>query len=253
MRQAARSTAARHESGCLVCGRELEYRQQPVQATCIYCGASADTYVNCPEGHYVCDDCHRADALALIRKICTTSRETDPLALANLIMQHPVVAMHGPEHHALVPGVIACTYRNITGELTLDEVEEAINRGATIPGGTCGHFGACGAGLGTGAAMSVIEGTTPLSKESWGRANAITARALQSIAAQGGPRCCKRCTWIALGAAMDFIEEIKGIRFPRSSTQGRCEHSRRNRQCQGAACPFNRNFIGARGGSLGKS
>ncbi|MGE5577923.1 MAG: DUF5714 domain-containing protein [Syntrophothermus sp.] len=243
--------APRHDSGCLVCGKELEYRQQAGQATCVYCGASRDTYATCPDGHYVCDDCHKADALTLIRQVCTMSHETDPIALANLIMQHPAVAMHGPEHHALVPGVIAATYRNITGELSLDQVEEAINRGAAIPGGTCGNFGACGAGVGAGAAMSVIDGTTPLSKESWSRAGAMTARALQAIAAQGGPRCCKRCTWTALEEAMDFIEEAKGIRFPRSPAEGHCHHSGRNRECLGKTCRFNRHYKPAGGGSSG--
>ena len=37
--------------------------------------------------------------------------------------------------------------------------------------------------------------------------NQMTARALDSIGRVGGPRCCKRDSWLAILAAVDFVRE----------------------------------------------
>ena len=43
-----------------------------------------------------------------------------------------------------------------------------MNRGKAVPGGACGFWGACGAGISTGMFISIISGATPLKNEPWG-------------------------------------------------------------------------------------
>ena len=56
--------------------------------------------------------------------------------------------------------------------------------------------------MGTGIFISLITDATPLSKEDWGLANRMTAASLNTIAEHGGPRCCKRDSFLAI---MDAI------------------------------------------------
>lgn len=224
--------------GCLICGQELNYNKEPVHAKCIYCGQETETLIICPNEHFICDDCHRKDALKAIENICISSTSTDPIALANQIMQIDYIHMHGPEHHALVPAVLTTAYKNKTGQLADKHIVMAIQRGSQVQGGMCGNFGACGAGIGTGIALSVINGTTPLALEDWGIANQMTAKALQAIGQKGGPRCCKRCTWTAIEAAVEFIKDKTGIPLDIYETSGQCNHYHRNKQCQGSKCSY---------------
>ncbi|WP_227765523.1 DUF5714 domain-containing protein [Zhaonella formicivorans] len=224
--------------GCLICGEELVYGSAWRLNTCLYCGRTQHSTIYCPNGHFICDNCHRQEAIEVLKRVCLDSNSKDPVALANKLMAHPSFKMHGPEHHALVPAVLVTAYGNITGETGESHILEAIARGATIPGGMCGNFGACGAGIGAGVAMSVIAGATPLSTGSWGEANLMTAHVLKSIGEKGGPRCCKRCTWTALTAAMNFLEEKRGVHFDKTATEGNCTHFQRNKQCQRSKCVF---------------
>ena len=67
-------------------------------------------------------------------------------------------------------------------------------------------------------------------------AKRMTARALDSIGKVGGPRCCKRDSWLAILAAVDFVREHLGVEMAR--TVPVCSYSGRNSQCLGKRCPF---------------
>jgi hypothetical protein len=96
--------------------------------------------------------------------------------------------------------------------------------------------GACGAAIGAGIFVSVLHGTTPLSGDDWGLANLATARCLQRIGAGGGPRCCKRDTFLSIEEAAAFANENLGISMPVERQV--CTFYENNRQCQGGKCPF---------------
>lgn len=64
----------------------------------------------------------------------------------------------------------------------------------------------------------------------------MTARALECIGRVGGPRCCKRDSWLSILAAADFAREQLGVEMTPSAP--RCEYSARNSQCIGSRCPF---------------
>ncbi len=228
----------RHASGCLVCGQELVYLQQEESQTCAYCGQEYLSDARCVQGHFVCDVCHRAGANDLIERFCASTTATDALEMAVTLMNHPAVNMHGPEHHFLVPAVLLTAYYNrLGGEEKIVKIQQARKRAENIKGGFCGFYGNCGAGVGTGIFISLITGATPLSKREWQLSNRMTAECLLSIAEHGGPRCCKRDTYLALLSARDFLKANFAIDLEMASSI-RCQFSAINRECLQHECPF---------------
>ena len=60
-------------------------------------------------------------------------------------------------------------YKNAGGALDLEKaLREMYSRGRAVPGGTCGFWGACGAGIGAGQFMAIATESTPLAREPWG-------------------------------------------------------------------------------------
>ena len=228
-----------HREGCLVCGKELVYSEQSRNFQCMYCGQNATGTIYCPDGHFVCDACHRGGAVRQIEIMCSQSTETNPFRLAKAIMATPFVHMHGPEHHQLVPVVILTCLRNLGVPIKPHQVQNALIRAGQLPGGICGNWGACGAALGAGIGLSVLRRVTSLSKDLWGVSNRDTGTILQQVAAYGGPRCCKRSTYLALTAAIAILERDGAVQFPESAhIPPVCGDFRRNQQCLDLGCPF---------------
>jgi hypothetical protein len=113
---------------------------------------------------------------------------------------------------------------------------EARRRADAVPGGFCGFNGACGAGIGVGIFTSVATGATPLARETWGTPNRATGRALTVIGGPGGPRCCKRTTWLAVLTGMKVAKEALGAQLDGRGPS--CEWNDRNAECLGEPCPF---------------
>ena len=228
---------AEHPQGCLVCGVELAYSQAAAPATCAICGVAERSAARCRDGHYVCDACHSGSAKDVIERACGASSGRDPVALATALMRHPSVKMHGPEHHFLVPATLLTAWSNATaapGRRGL--LAEARRRSDTVVGGSCGFHGACGSGVGVGIFASLATGATPRSGPSWGQSNRATARALQVIGDVGGPRCCKRTSWLALLSGIRFAREELGVALEGAGP--RCEFHSRNDDCLERDCPF---------------
>lgn len=224
-------------TGCLVCGQELIYLpDKPLRAHCYYCGKKAITHSFCPEGHYVCDDCHTQDILKLVELTCLKSDATDPLALLLEIFQLPALHMHGPEYHSIVPAVLVTAYGNSIKQKEQAAITEAIARGKTVPGGVCGTHGSCGAGIGIGIAYALIHQVTPYAKKHRGNANRMTALALEAISKLGGPRCCKREATLAVEIARRYFGcfELDHSEKNRYS----CSQYKRNEMCIKNACPY---------------
>jgi LSD1 subclass zinc finger protein len=235
-----------HRENCGVCGLPLVYATSPQQVRCAFCGAVAESLINCPNGHFVCDACHGKDALAALGTWLEASTSDSPLEMLELAMTHPGVSMHGPEHHALVPAVLVAAARNSGYEVSPGGIAEAFRRGAKVPGGWCGFYGACGAGVGVGIAASVLTRATPLTGEPRRLANEATAFALARMQ-DGHPRCCKRASRRALAAAREFLATRLDIRLRVASLsvaklgvnrEPRCAYVARNRECVHELCPF---------------
>jgi len=227
------------KSGCLVCGKDLVYLDAPEELACSLCGRVHATTVRCAGGHFICDDCHRLPAEDLIETTCLETRVADPLLLAISLMRQPAIKMHGPEHHFLVPAVLLTSYSLVAGKHDALEgwLKKARERADQVKGGSCGTLGVCGAAIGTGIFVSVISGATPLSRKEWMLSNLVTAQSLHEIAIAGGPRCCKRNTYIAILAASSFVNEEWGVVLP-TGHRVTCEFSDLNRECRKMECPF---------------
>lgn len=225
-------------SGCLLCGAELVYLRAGELMTCSTCGAALESAARCGAGHFVCDACHSGSAKDVIARACLAAEGDDPVAIARTILRHPAVALHGPEHHFLVPAALLAAHANATGARAdlPGLLAEARRRSDQVAGGFCGFQGACGAAIGAGIYVSLVTGATPLADEPWALANGATARALDALARLGGPRCCKRTTQLTLLAAIAYARERLGVRLGRSSPA--CAFAEANAQCIGARCPF---------------
>jgi hypothetical protein len=224
----------------LICGRELVYLQQNEMAHCTYCGQAQETNARCIDGHFVCDTCHSLSADDLIERTCAQTQATDPLELAITLMKNPALKMHGPEHHFLVPAVLLAAYYNRTGsDDKLPRIKQARKRAENVLGGFCGFYGACGAAVGTGIFVSVMTGATPLSGPEWKLSNRVTAECLMKIAAHGGPRCCKRDTFLALLSAGGFVKKHFEVDFM-MDRRIQCSFHDLNRECLRENCPFYR-------------
>ncbi len=225
------------QTGCMVCGKKLIYiKNTRITAKCAYCGKEESTDVFCARGHFVCDSCHKGDILEAVEELCAKSRHTDPRVLLSEVFALPGLNMHGPEYHSVVPAVLAAAYINSTGDSDKGKIKEAIDRGRDIKGGMCGSHGACGAGIGTGIAYSVIHGATPNSKEARGEANRMTALALLEIGKYGGPRCCKRESMLAVESAVGnfgvyVLNKSNWVRYV-------CGQYMKNSTCIGDKCPY---------------
>ena len=229
--------------GCMVCGAELEYLTEYRRMTCAFCGQEHEANAHCTSGHFVCDKCHSEDGMEVLPHLLKSSTETDMIELLKKARNHPAIPMHGPEHHALVPGVITTAYRNCGGGIDDRVIDTAISRGAKVAGGFCGFMGVCGAAIGVGAAMSAILEATPLTASERSIAQKGTLAALKLIADIEAARCCQRDCWLALKAAAQVSEEVLSLRL-RADAHILCDQIKNNKECMGRNCPVIRNSKG---------
>ena len=222
--------------GCLICKAPLEYLVQDEMMECAVCHRKEPSKTRCVKGHYVCNDCH-TQGMDIILGLCLAETSADPVAIVRKMMDLPFCHMHGPEHHVMVGAALLTAYRNAGGSVELEKaLGEMYRRGKEVPGGACGFWGACGAGISAGQFLAIATESTPLAGQPWGLSNQMTARALDSIGRTGGPRCCKRDSFLSILAAVDFVRERLGVEMER--TVPVCSYSGRNGQCLGKNCPF---------------
>ena len=230
---------------CLICKAPLRYAQEDEIMECVLCHKKEPSKTACLNGHYVCNECHTR-GLDVVYGICLQETSRNPVEILDRMMAAPFCHMHGPEHHIRGGMALLSAYRNAGGEISLPEaLREMHGRGAQVPGGACGFWGACGAGLSAGMFLSIITAATPLGKENFGLSHQMTARALQAIGEIGGPRCCKRDSYLAILGAVDFVKEHLGVDIERPKAI-RCAYFPKNNQCIGLRCPF---FPGQKAGS----
>lgn len=221
---------------CLICGAPLEYLESDIPMECEICHKKENSRTRCVNGHYVCNDCH-TQGLDSILGLCLEETSKDPAAIIEKMMAMPFCHMHGPEHHVMVGAALLTAFRNAGGNIDLRKsLAEIMNRGKSVPGGACGFWGACGAGISSGMFISIISGSTPLSQEPFALSHKMTAKSLDAIGRVGGPRCCKRDSYLSILSAVDFVREHMGIEMERPKIV--CSHSAKNNQCIGRRCPF---------------
>ena len=221
---------------CLICKEPLVYLETDEAMECAICHKKESSKTRCAKGHYVCNECHTA-GMDVIIGLCLEESSKNPIEIIETMMGQPFCHMHGPEHHVMVGSALLTAYRNAGGDIELEKaLSEMMNRGKKVPGGTCGFWGACGAGISTGMFVSIISKSTPLAEEPFGLSNLMTSKALEQIGRIGGPRCCKRDSYLSILAAADFVKRHFGIEMQTAGIV--CKHSKQNNQCIGKRCPF---------------
>ena len=227
-----------YSSGCLLCGEPLVHFDLEKNMDCAVCGKVQKTNAACSADHYICDACHTKGCFDAITAIAMTTAETNPHVIAIEMMRHGTVKMHGPEHHYLVAAALIAACKNAGGDIDLVKcLAAARERAGKLPGGICGLWGSCGAGVASGIFVSVVTGAGPLSGREWSLANAMTARSLADIAQNGGPRCCKRNSWLAIQNGLWFAREYLDTAMAPQDTIV-CEFYSKNKQCKGPECLF---------------
>ncbi|MBQ3620112.1 MAG: hypothetical protein II940_00355 [Methanosarcinaceae archaeon] len=160
---------------CLICKAPLAYSEKDEPAACAICRRKEISKTRCINGHYICNACHTAGMDTIIG-LCLNESSKNPAEIIGKMMALPFCHMHGPEHHVMVGAALLTAYRNAGGKIELEPaLTEMMNRGKCVPGGACGFWGACGAGISTGMFVSVISGSTPLTQEPFALAHRMTA------------------------------------------------------------------------------
>ena len=221
---------------CLICKAPLEYLNEDSLMECAICHKKESSKTRCVNGHYVCNDCHRKGVDSIIA-LCLHEKEKNPIKILEKMMSMSFCHMHGPEHHIMVGAVLLTAYKNAGGNIDLNKaLLEMYSRGKDVPGGVCGFWGACGAAISTGMYMSIITNATPLANEAWGLSNQMTAFTLDKIGKIGGPRCCKRNSYLAIIEAVYFTKKKLGIAMELENIS--CSRFMMNNQCINIRCPF---------------
>lgn len=226
------------ENGCLICGKPLVFSQEAEERECYFCHRKFPTNAVCEDGHFVCDECHARQGIKSIIAFAKSTPSRNPIEIAMQMMSNPFIYMHGNEHHVLVGAALLAAYHNAGGKIDLDKaLVEIEQRGLKVPGGACGFWGSCGAGISSGMFIAIVTGSTPLKNEEWGLSNRMTSESLKNIGGLGGPRCCKRNTFTAIKTAVAFCSEHLGadMELPKEIV---CPFSLRNRQCIAMRCPY---------------
>jgi hypothetical protein len=228
-----------HDLGCLVCGKALLRGEASRPLACALCGERRPATVRCPDGHFVCDACERADAKDVIEKVCAATTERDPVALAVRLMQLPALKVHGAEHRFLVPAVLLATWSNATGAgaRRAERVAEARRRAEADPGAACDGSRGCGAVDGAGTFVAIATAAAPTDGATAALADTMMARA-RAVVGEAGSRCCKRDSLLSILAAARFAREHLDVDLPARGIG--CDWTGRGADCMGSGCPFNR-------------
>lgn len=171
---------------------------------------------------------------------CMQETSKNSIEIFNKVAHKDFVRIHGPEHHVLDGAALLTAFYNAGANIDLqNSLMELMRRGLQMPGATCGMWGVCGAVSSMGAALSIIDGTGPLSTDaSWGKHMEFTSKALASLSKVGGPRCCKRDAFLSFQKAVEYVNENYNVKLEYGKIE--CSFSEKNEQCIKEKCPFYR-------------
>ena len=162
------------------------------------------------------------------------------LELLEELMDCPGVPMHDPVHHYIMPATLltmAARSAGMDSEALRAKLGIAEERARKVLPGFCGWWGSCGSSVGCGIFASVWLEAGPKKEEHWATCNALTSRCLAEVSSVGGPRCCKRTSYLALRAAVREAPHLLGVDLG-PAPEPVCTWSAFNQECRREACPF---------------
>lgn len=179
-----------------------------------------------------------AEKAELIIRDIKKESGTSPVQIFKNIAEKAYMSIHGPEHHILDGASLLVAYKNAGGQIDLDEaLEKLMEEGLRMPGAMCGLWGICGAITSVGAALSIIDGTGPLSVDgTWGDHMQFTSNAIGELGRINGPRCCKRDAMVAFKHGISYVNEHYRVTLENEPVK--CIYSGVNEQCIKERCPY---------------
>lgn len=162
----------------------------------------------------------------------------NPIRIFKNIAKKEYMSIHGPEHHILDGACLLVAYKNAGGVIDIDlALEKIMTEGLRMPGAMCGLWGICGAITSIGAALSIIDGTGPLSADgTWGEHMQFTSNAIGALGKINGPRCCKRDAMLTFQYGIEYVNKHYGVTLEYERIP--CEYSGLNAQCIKDRCPY---------------
>jgi hypothetical protein len=224
---------------CILCGDDLNHLEPNITERCDFCGKTTIVDYQCNSYHYICHDCYSGGPFEYITKRCLEYKGIDPIDLAVSIMNTPTIRMHGPEHHYIVPATLLTCVYNLQGKQNLLEskLKIALQREISESPQFCEYNkGFCGAAIGSGIFYSLFSDENTEIENAWSLTNTQIAESLKRVEKSGGPRCCKRDTYISILSAIDFLKDKFAIELPRS--EAKCTFSMRNKSCKREDCEY---------------
>ena len=225
---------------CLICSEALEYYQVGKDLTCMKCTKKEKGYVNCPNGHYVCDDCHGEERFDEIVSMIYKAEGINPFVIANELIKESNIPMLGCEHAWIAAGALTIAIRNEkTIKIEKEDIDEALNRTKKQAiGAYCGLTGVCGIAPAIGSVYSVILGAAcPKDKET-SNTMYVVAKVIEAISKEAGPCCCKNFVYKALDVACEYSYEYLNVKLE-SSYDILCEDSSRHPHgCRKEKCSY---------------
>ena len=158
-------------------------------------------------------------------------------ALDELLSQGEGTPVHGVWHHALIGELLLVCLRNAGHPIADEIIDEVVDRGRQIPGGSCGFLGTCGALQSAASAYAILLGSTPVATRPRESLLAFSSRLIARLAEIGGSRCCKKSSYVAIEVASGELSKL-GFDVPEERLEGRCRFFASNETCDGDACPY---------------
>ncbi|WP_457575031.1 DUF5714 domain-containing protein [Desulfolithobacter sp.] len=224
----------------MICGAPLRYLDKPVEVTCHYCGRQDKGYIACPDGHFVCEQCHNRDAMEVIEEIINTTSSTDPQQIAMEAMNIPNLPMLGCQHAFIAGGALMAALINQGNlALTKEDIKEVFHRtGKQAHGGYCGLTGICGIAPAIGACAAVYNGSRCGYGAEQRATMELVTRVTRAITDLTGPSCCKAYVRSALEVAVAFFNSKYNSDLPVTSGP-KCFHADLHPHgCRENRCPY---------------
>lgn len=225
----------------MVCGATLEYLENKIKLQCTYCQNEFNGFIRCPNGHYVCDDCHNNQSIQMTKEICSATTSTNPLEIFEKIIESPKMPMLGCHHAFMVAGAFITAIKNEgsfkISENMVKEVYDRTQRQAI--GGYCGLTGLCGIAPALGACFAIILGSKcGMDKEQKITMDAVS-EIVRTIAGLTGPSCCKAYARKSIEVAQNSLERNLKIKLLKSTGKIICRDTKKHpHECRKEKCPY---------------
>jgi len=224
----------------MVCGEKLQYREQASELSCSYCKRTNVGHIVCPNGHYICDQCHNQDAIKVIEDIVLGSESTNPHEIAELAFSFPGLPMLGCPHAYIAGGALMAAIKNSGAlEISNKEIWEVFARTRKqAHGGYCGLTGVCGISPALGACISVLTGSKCGTDKAQRTTMELVSRVSRAITELTGPSCCKAYVRASLTVAIDFLEENFSLSLPQRTEISCRSMAQHPHGCRTERCPY---------------